>query len=54
MDFIHTYSGSEVDEIPSSELEVIDSKERLPRNPHRFALFQLNTTSRRSSEKVRL
>src|SRR5438445_32557 len=31
MDFIHTYSGSEVDEIPSSELQVIDSKERLPR-----------------------
>jgi formate hydrogenlyase transcriptional activator len=33
MDFIDTYSGSEVDEVPSSELQVIDAKERLPRKP---------------------
>jgi formate hydrogenlyase transcriptional activator len=39
MDFIHTYSGSEVDEIPSSELQVIDSKERLPRKPSPLRLI---------------
>ena len=36
MDFIHTYCGSEVDEISSSELQVIDAKERLPRKPLRL------------------
>jgi len=40
MDFIHTYSGSEVDEIPSSELEVIDSKEGLPRKPSPLHNFE--------------
>ena len=39
MDFIHTYSGSEVDEIPFSELQVIDSKERLPRKPSPLRLI---------------
>src|SRR6266404_4664665 len=39
MDFIHTYSGSEVDEIPSSELQVIDSKERLRRKPSPLRLI---------------
>src|SRR6202008_3142078 len=39
MDFIHTYSGSEVDESPFSELQVIDSKERLPRNPSPLRLI---------------
>src|SRR5437867_4734259 len=39
MDFIHTYSGSEVDEIPSSELQVIDSRERLPRKPSPLRLI---------------
>ena len=39
MDFIHTYSGSEADEIPSSELQVIDSKERLPRKPSPLRLL---------------
>jgi formate hydrogenlyase transcriptional activator len=33
VDFIHTYSGSEADEIPSSELQAIDSKETLLRKP---------------------
>ena len=40
MDFIHTYSGSEVDEILSSELQVIDSKERLPRKPSPLHNFE--------------
>ena len=31
MDFIHAYSGAQVGEIPSSKLQVIDAKERLPR-----------------------
>src|SRR5881296_3750928 len=39
MDFIHTYSGAEVDEIPSSELQVIDSRERLPRKPSPLRLI---------------
>ena len=39
MDFIHTYSGSEVDEIPSSGLQVIDAKERLPRKPSPLRLI---------------
>jgi len=39
MDFIHTYSGAEVDEIPSSEPEVIDAKERLPRKPSPLRLL---------------
>ena len=39
MDFIHTYSGSEVDEIPFSELQVIDAKERLPRKPSPLRLI---------------
>ena len=39
MDFIHTYSGSEVDEIPSFEPQVIDSKERLPRKPSPLRLI---------------
>src|SRR5438132_6692393 len=39
MDFIHTYSGAEVDEIPSSELQVIDAKERLPRKPSPLRLI---------------
>src|SRR5213594_971963 len=39
MDFIHTYSASEVDEIPSSELQVIDSRERLPRKPSPLRLI---------------
>src|SRR2546422_5051862 len=39
MDFIHTYSGAEVDEIPFSELQVIDSKERLPRKPSPLRLI---------------
>src|SRR5436309_4057296 len=39
MDFIHTYSGSEVDEIPSSGLQVIDVKERLPRKPSPLRLI---------------
>ncbi|HVH91123.1 MAG TPA: sigma 54-interacting transcriptional regulator [Candidatus Acidoferrum sp.] len=39
MDFIHTYSGSEVDEIPSFEPQVIDSKERLPRRPSPLRLI---------------
>ncbi|HXQ39209.1 MAG TPA: sigma 54-interacting transcriptional regulator, partial [Anaerolineales bacterium] len=39
MDFIHTYSGSEVDEIPFSEPQVIDSKERLPRKPSPLRLI---------------
>jgi formate hydrogenlyase transcriptional activator len=33
MDFIHTSFASEVDEIRSSELQVTDSKERLPKKP---------------------
>src|SRR5438046_68653 len=39
MDFIHTYSGAEVDEIPFSELQMIDSKERLPRKPSPLRLI---------------
>ena len=39
MDFIHRYSGAEVDEIPFSELQVIDSKERLPRKPSPLRLI---------------
>src|SRR3989440_5494644 len=39
MDFIHTYSGSEVDEMPFSELQVIDAKERLPRKPSPLRLI---------------
>ena len=39
MDFIHTDSGSEVDEIPSFEPQVIDSKERLPRKPSPLRLL---------------
>src|SRR6266446_4586757 len=39
MDFIHTYSGFEVDEIPSSELQVIASKERLPKKPSPLRLI---------------
>ena len=39
MDFIHTYSGSEVDEIPSFEPQVIDAKERLPRKPSPLRLI---------------
>jgi formate hydrogenlyase transcriptional activator len=39
MDFIHTYSGAEVDEIPFSELQVIDAKERLPRKPSPLRLI---------------
>jgi len=39
MDFIHTYSGSEVDEISFSGLQVIDAKERLPRKPSPLRLI---------------
>jgi formate hydrogenlyase transcriptional activator len=39
MDFIHAYSASEVDEIPSFEPQVIDSKERLPRKPSTLRLI---------------
>ena len=39
MDFIHTYSGAEVDEIPFSELQVIGAKERLPRKPSPLRLI---------------
>ena len=39
MDFIHAYSGSEVDEIRSSGLQVINEKERLPRKPSPLRLI---------------